>query len=95
MGARSSSLILLLALPACTDGLGLDEPCSAEMYEVRLERGTPDRTIDGATSERWIYDTGGGHGVFVDFDWGSGACRVATQSFSRAPAPESGPRPGS
>lgn len=95
MRARIPSLALLLALPACTDGLGLDEPCGAEMYELRLQRGAPDRTVPGSSSERWIYDAGGGRGVYYDFDWGSGICRVTgPQSFSRAPAPEPGPRPG-
>lgn len=82
-----SLLLLAPALAGCTDALGVGGPCSAEMYEVRLQRGPPDETAGGNQAEIWFYDaTGSTPRVSYEFDWSSGSCVVSQRNFLLEPA---------
>lgn len=80
--------LLALLLGGCTDLLGVAGDCSAEMRELRRERGQPNETIGpsevaGNFSESWIYRSGDRY----TFRWGTSypSCEVEESRFSRSP----------
>ena len=81
--------VALLLLAGCADLVGIAGDCSAEMRELRQDRGQPTRVegpsqVGGNYAETWIY----GSGDRYTFRWGAsyGECQVEESRFSRSPA---------